>query len=138
MPPRALPSQPRKPMRPTTVIASLLVVLHRGTPGGGVVRRPRRGVQSAPMEAFIGSLMMCLLGGVGVLVLYGLLGFFVVQPRTQVVVLRFGKYSKTIQHDGISYSFPFGRTLYRLSAQVVSVELPRMTVLEAHGKPIEG
>jgi len=89
------------------------------------------------MEALVGSFMMCLFGGVGTLLLYALLGFFVVQPRTQVVVLRFGKYSKTIEHDGIAYSFPFGRKLYRLSAQVVSIELPRMTVLEAHGNPIE-
>lgn len=89
------------------------------------------------MEAPIGSVFMLALGGLGVLVLYGLLGFFIVQPRTQVVVLRFGKYAKTIQQDGIAYSFPFGRRLYRLSAQVVSIELPRMTVLEAHGNPIE-
>lgn len=89
------------------------------------------------MQALIGSVFMLALGAIGVLVLYGLLGFFIVQPRTQVVVLRFGKYAKTIQQDGIAYSFPFGRTLYRLSAQVVSIELPRMTVLEAHGNPIE-
>lgn len=92
------------------------------------------------MEALVGLFSLGLVvvaGGVGVLLLYALLGFFVVQPRTQVVVLRFGKYSKTIDREGIAYSFPFGRTLYRLSAQVVSIELPRMTVLEAHGNPIE-
>jgi len=89
------------------------------------------------MEALIGSFIMCALGGVGIAILYALLGFFVVQPRTQVVVLRFGKYVKTIQQDGIAYAFPFGRKLYRLSAQVVSIELPRMTVLEAQGNPIE-
>jgi len=89
------------------------------------------------MEALVGSMFLLVLGGLGALLLYSLLGLFIVQPRTQVVVLRFGKYVKTIQQDGIAYSFPFGRRLYRLSAQVVSIELPRMTVLEAHGNPIE-
>ncbi len=71
------------------------------------------------------------------LVLYALSGLFIVQPRTQVVVLRFGKYRHTITDEGIKYVFPLGRKLYRLSSQVVSVDLPRLMVLEANGNPIE-
>jgi regulator of protease activity HflC (stomatin/prohibitin superfamily) len=77
------------------------------------------------------------LGGFGFLTLYALGGLFIVQPRTQVVVLRFGKYRYTIVDEGIKYVFPLGRKLYRLSSQVVSVDLPRLMVLEANGNPIE-
>ena len=81
------------------------------------------------------GLLFFLLCTSAVLLLLG--GFFVVQPRTQVVVLFFGKYVRTIVGDGIAWVFPVGRQLYRLSAQVMSIELPRMMVLEAHGNPIE-
>lgn len=77
------------------------------------------------------------LGGFGFFTLYALGGLFIVQPRTQVVVLRFGKYRYTITDEGIKYVFPLGRKLYRLSSQVVSVDLPRLMVLEANGNPIE-
>lgn len=73
----------------------------------------------------------------GIFLLYCLGGLFIVQPRMQVVVLRFGNYVKTIQEDGISYVFPLGRKLYHLSSQVISIDLPRMMVLEANGNPIE-
>lgn len=73
----------------------------------------------------------------GFVLLYAAGGFFIVQPRTQVVVLRFGKYTHTIREEGIKYVFPLGRRLYRLSSQVVSVDLPRLMVLEANGNPIE-
>jgi regulator of protease activity HflC (stomatin/prohibitin superfamily) len=73
----------------------------------------------------------------GIFFLYSLGGFFIVQPRMQVVVLRFGNYVKTIQEDGIAYVFPMGRKLYHLSSQVISIDLPRMMVLEANGNPLE-
>jgi regulator of protease activity HflC (stomatin/prohibitin superfamily) len=68
---------------------------------------------------------------------YSLRGFFVVQPRTQVVVLRFGKYRDTIVDPGIRYVFPFGRALHRVTSSVISLDLPRMMVLEQNGSPIE-
>src|SRR5437868_4661984 len=74
-------------------------------------------------------------GGIGFLYILG--GFFIVQPRTQVVVLRFGKYQHTITDEGIRYVFPLGRRLYRLSSQLISVDLSRNMVLEANGNPIE-
>lgn len=64
-------------------------------------------------------------------------GFLIVQPRTQVVVMRWGKYVDTIVDEGISYAFPLGRRLYRVTSSVVSVDLPKMMVLEADGSPIE-
>ncbi len=69
--------------------------------------------------------------------LYSLGGFIIVQPRTQVVVLRFGTYIGTLTEEGINYVFPLGRQIYRVSSQVISVDLPRLNVLEANGNPIE-
>ena len=87
------------------------------------------------------ALVVLVLGGgaiaFGLFFLYCLGGFFIVQPRTQVVVLRFGKYQHTITQEGIRYVFPLGRKLYRLTSQVMSVDLPRLMVLEANGNPIE-
>jgi regulator of protease activity HflC (stomatin/prohibitin superfamily) len=68
---------------------------------------------------------------------YALGGIFVVQPRTQVVVLRWGKYRYTVSAEGVSYAFPLGRALHRITSSMVSVDLPKMTVLEANGSPIE-
>jgi regulator of protease activity HflC (stomatin/prohibitin superfamily) len=68
---------------------------------------------------------------------YTLGGFFVVQPRTQAVLLRFGKYIGTVTEAGVHFAFPLGRRIVRVTSSVVSVDLPKMTVLEAHGSPIE-
>ena len=64
-------------------------------------------------------------------------GFFIVQPRTQVVVLRWGKYKRTITEEGIAYVFPIGRRLQVATSSVISLDLPKMMVLEASGSPIE-
>ncbi len=83
-------------------------------------------------------------GGIIIAVIIGLpmffyfvAGFLIVQPRTQVVVLRWGKYVRTITEDGVGYVFPMGRTIFRVTSSVVSLDLPRMMVLEANGSPIE-
>jgi regulator of protease activity HflC (stomatin/prohibitin superfamily) len=89
------------------------------------------------MEVLVGLVFALLLGLLGVLLLYSLGGIIIVQPFTQVVVLRFGKFKYTIDHDGLNYVFPLGRRLYRLSSQVVTVNLPRTIVVEASGNPIE-
>ena len=88
------------------------------------------------MEAFIG---LGVLAGIGLafFVLYALTGIIIVQPFTQVVVLRFGKYKYTVSDEGLNYVFPLSRKLYRLSSQVMTTELPRMIVVEASGNPIE-
>lgn len=85
----------------------------------------------------LGVFVVLAMIGATFVTLYAIGGFFIVQPRTQVVVLRFGKYQYTITDEGIRYVFPLGRKLYRLSSQVVSVDLPRLMVLEANGNPIE-
>ncbi|MCL2450603.1 MAG: SPFH domain-containing protein [Polyangiaceae bacterium] len=69
--------------------------------------------------------------------LYLLGGFFILQPRTQAVILRFGKVVETVTDPGIHFAFPLGRRIMRVTSSVVSIDLPKTTVLEAHGSPIE-
>jgi regulator of protease activity HflC (stomatin/prohibitin superfamily) len=71
------------------------------------------------------------------LLLYTLSGFFVLQPRTQGVLLRFGRYVTTLTEPGIHFAFPLGRRILRVTSAVVSLDLPKTTVLEAQGSPIE-
>ena len=89
------------------------------------------------MEALLGVLLVVGIGAGVIPLFYVLSGIIVVQPFTQVVVLRFGKYRRTITSEGLGYVFPLGRRLYRFSSQAVTVTLPRMVVVEAQGTPIE-
>ena len=65
-----------------------------------------------------------------------LFGFFVVNPREEVVVLRFGKYVETIASQGIRWSHPIGRELRRIPTKDISLHIPTSTVVERHGNPI--
>jgi regulator of protease activity HflC (stomatin/prohibitin superfamily) len=89
------------------------------------------------MEVLVGLALMLLLGMLVLVLLYSLGGIIIVQPFTQVVVLRFGKFKYTIDQEGLNYVFPLGRKLYRLSSQVMTANLPRTIVVEASGNPIE-
>ena len=66
-----------------------------------------------------------------------LFGFFVVYPREEIVVLRFGKYVTTLKSQGIRWIHPVGRTLHRISNRDTTLEVPTTTVVETNGNPIE-
>ncbi len=65
-----------------------------------------------------------------------LLGFFIINPREEIVVLRFGKYVETISKQGIRWVHPIGRELRRISTRDISLHIPTSTVVERHGNPI--
>lgn len=65
-----------------------------------------------------------------------LFGFFVVHPREEVIVLKFGKYVKTITTPGIMWLHPVGRDLRRIPTHDISLHIPTSTVVERHGNPI--
>ena len=46
-----------------------------------------------------------------------LAGFFIVNPREELVVLRFGKYVTTLRTQGIRWIHPVGRKLCRISTR---------------------
>lgn len=66
-----------------------------------------------------------------------LAGFFVVNPREEIVVLRFGKYIATLKTQGIRWVHPVGRTLHRISTRDTTLDIPKTTVVEKNGNPIE-
>ena len=65
-----------------------------------------------------------------------LAGFFIVNPREEIVVLRFGKYTETISKQGIRWVHPIGRELRRIPTTDISLHIPTSTVVERHGNPI--
>ncbi len=66
-----------------------------------------------------------------------LFGFFVVNPREEIVVLRFGKYVTTLKEQGIRWIHPVGRTLHRISTRDTTLDIPSETVVEQNGNPIQ-
>jgi regulator of protease activity HflC (stomatin/prohibitin superfamily) len=65
-----------------------------------------------------------------------LFGFYVVQPREEVVVLSFGRYVTTHTRAGINWMHPVGRTLHRISTQDATLDVPKSTVVDLNGNPI--
>ncbi|MBX3441937.1 MAG: SPFH domain-containing protein [Planctomyces sp.] len=66
-----------------------------------------------------------------------LFGFFVVNPREEIVVLRFGKYVTTLRTQGIRWIHPVGRSLHRISTRDTTLDIPAETVVEKNGNPIQ-
>ena len=65
-----------------------------------------------------------------------LFGFFIVNPREEVVVLRFGKFVTTLQQQGICWIHPVGRALHRIPTRDMTLDIHPTTVLERNGNPI--
>ncbi len=66
-----------------------------------------------------------------------LFGFFIVNPREEIVVLRFGKFVTTIKTQGIRWIHPVGRHLHRISTRDTTLDISTTTVVEVNGNPIE-
>ena len=66
-----------------------------------------------------------------------LFGFFIVNPRQEIVVLRFGKYVTTLKSQGIRWIHPVGRSLHRISTRDTTLDIPSETVVEKNGNPIQ-
>ena len=65
-----------------------------------------------------------------------LFGFYVVNPREEVVVLNFGKHVDTKRTEGIRWSHPVGRSLRRIPTKDITHHVPTSTVVELNGNPI--
>ena len=66
-----------------------------------------------------------------------LAGFCIVNPREEVVVLRFGKYVTTLKRQGICWIHPVGRALHRIPTRDMTLDIATTTVLERNGNPIQ-
>lgn len=92
----------------------------------------------SPEEANQGSLELLLI--VLVTILFPpilMFGFFVVNPREEIVIVRFGKYVTTLKTQGIRWIHPVGRNLFRISTRDTTLNLDAETVVEFNGSPIE-
>lgn len=65
-----------------------------------------------------------------------LFGFYIVNPREEVVVLSFGRYITTHRREGINWMHPVGRALRRVSTQDATLDVPASTVVDRNGNPI--
>ncbi|MDG1896860.1 MAG: SPFH domain-containing protein [Fuerstiella sp.] len=63
--------------------------------------------------------------------------FFVVNPREEMVVLRFGTYVTTLKTQGIRWIHPVGRTLKRIPTRDTTLDIATTTVVERNGNPIQ-
>lgn len=63
-------------------------------------------------------------------------GFFLVNPREEMVVLRFGKYIGTLRSEGIRWIHPVGRSLRRIPTRDLTMHMETSTVVERNGSPI--
>jgi regulator of protease activity HflC (stomatin/prohibitin superfamily) len=63
-------------------------------------------------------------------------GFFIVNPREEMVVLRFGKYVGTVAREGIRWIHPVGRSLRRIPTRDITLHIEKTTVVERNGNPI--
>ena len=101
-------------------------------------RAQRGGGAPAPTDASQGAMEMFLVLLVTILFPPVLLfGFFVVNPREEIVVLRFGKYVTTLKTQGIRWIHPVGRALHRISTRDTTLDIATTTVVEKNGNPIE-
>lgn len=66
-----------------------------------------------------------------------LFGFIIVNPREELVVLRFGKYVTTLRKQGICWIHPVGRAIHRIPTRDMTHDVAVTTVLERNGNPIQ-
>jgi regulator of protease activity HflC (stomatin/prohibitin superfamily) len=79
-----------------------------------------------------------LMGLVGFVVVFFLLpGLFMLQPRHEALVLRWGKFIGVIKGEGIRWSQPWGRSIMKVSTQDQTFEVHKTTVVETNGNPVE-
>jgi regulator of protease activity HflC (stomatin/prohibitin superfamily) len=83
------------------------------------------------------ELLLVVIFTIGTLGFVLLFGFIVVNPREEIVVLRFGKFVTVLKKQGICWIHPVGRTLHRIPTRDMTHDIPVTTVLERNGNPIQ-
>lgn len=83
------------------------------------------------LEMFLVILVTCLFPPIL------LFGFFIINPREEIVVLRFGKFVTTLRNQGICWIHPVGRSLHRIPTRDMTLDIAVTTVLERNGNPIQ-
>lgn len=74
----------------------------------------------------------------GIFAIFWLLpGLFIIGPREAAVIIKWGKFRGVEDNEGIHFWSPWGRRLIRIATTQNSLEVPRTTVVEKNGNPIE-
>jgi regulator of protease activity HflC (stomatin/prohibitin superfamily) len=84
----------------------------------------------------IGSCLACI-GGTVLCPVAFMAYCFNLSPKEEAVVLRCGRYESTVREPGLHCSNFCGRELLRVSVKLTSLELPRTSVVDASGCPIQ-
>ena len=66
-----------------------------------------------------------------------LFGFIIVNPREEIVILRFGKFVTILRKQGICWIHPTGRVQFRIPTRDMTHDIAVTTVLERNGNPIQ-
>jgi regulator of protease activity HflC (stomatin/prohibitin superfamily) len=77
------------------------------------------------LEMFLVILVTVMTGGLALL-----FGFIIVNPREEIVVLRFGKFVTVLRKQGICWIHPVGRALHRIPTRDMTHDIAVTTVLE--------
>jgi regulator of protease activity HflC (stomatin/prohibitin superfamily) len=84
------------------------------------------------LELFLVALVT--IGTMGFVLLFG---FIIVNPREEIVILRFGKFVTVLKKQGICWIHPVGRALHRIPTRDMTHDIAVTTVLERNGNPIQ-
>ncbi len=66
-----------------------------------------------------------------------LFSWVIVHPQEEVVLLWWGKYWKTLKQPGLYFAWLIGRRVMRISTKRLTLELPKNTVADGNGNPIQ-
>jgi len=95
---------------------------------------PEMQTKECTMTTFI---LAFLLNGLFMLLIFPFfLGFYIVQPRQEIVVLTFGTFVKVVRNPGVHWYPPIGMSRIMVSTRIQTAEVQRTTVLDARGNPI--
>lgn len=79
-----------------------------------------------------------LLVGSGIFFFFWFLpGLFIIGPREAAVIIKWGKFNSVVDKEGVHFMSPWGRRLIKIATARNSLEVPRTTVVEKNGNPIE-
>jgi regulator of protease activity HflC (stomatin/prohibitin superfamily) len=106
-----------------------LLVLHLAMLGGAIWLVANAKALGQPNLVVAG-------GGLFVLTVLGLAGFFVVNPNEAVVLQLFGSYVGTVRTTGLKWALPF-YSKKRASLRAISFQSEHLKVNDADGNPIE-
>jgi regulator of protease activity HflC (stomatin/prohibitin superfamily) len=72
-----------------------------------------------------------------ILLIFAFRGLFIIEPKRSFVLMYWGKYSRTISSPGLHWAFPIGLTWKEVSLRDNIIALPKNTVVDGLGNPIQ-